>query len=238
MGVGKDLTGQKFGELTVIRKSEIKKSNRTAWECQCLCGNKTIVITNHLTSGHTRSCGCLQKKVTAKMNPMIDLKGQHFGRLTVIERAPNRKKSVCWKCLCSCGNYCIVSSQNLRKGKTMSCGCLTSKGEEMISIWLNQHQIQYEKQKTFDTCRNPKTNYLLRFDFFINNQFLLEYDGITHFKATKGWNTEEAVSKMRYNDSIKNKWAKLNGIPLYRISYSDIYNKEKLNEILGKILKL
>ena len=56
---GIDLTGKKFGELTVIKKSEIKKNNRVAWECKCSCGNSTVVITNHLTSGHTKSCGCL-----------------------------------------------------------------------------------------------------------------------------------------------------------------------------------
>ena len=54
-----DLTGKTFGELYVIEKSNVKKSNRVSWKCKCSCGNETIVITNHLTSGHTKSCGCL-----------------------------------------------------------------------------------------------------------------------------------------------------------------------------------
>lgn len=54
-----NLTGKIFGDLTVIQKSDIKKNNRIAWICKCACGNETTVITNHLTSGHTKSCGCL-----------------------------------------------------------------------------------------------------------------------------------------------------------------------------------
>ena len=54
-----NLSGKKFGELTVIEKSNIRKSNRVSWRCKCSCGKETIVITNHLTSGHTQSCGCL-----------------------------------------------------------------------------------------------------------------------------------------------------------------------------------
>ena len=54
-----DLTGKIFNKLTVIKKADIKKSNRLAWHCVCECGNEVDVITNHLTSGHTGSCGCL-----------------------------------------------------------------------------------------------------------------------------------------------------------------------------------
>lgn len=35
----------------------------------------------------------------------------------------------------------------------------------------------FEQQKTFETCRNQKTNALLKFDFYINNQYLIEFDG-------------------------------------------------------------
>ena len=58
----KDLTGHRFGRL--IAKSPIKKvgSNRRAysWLCVCDCGSEAIVDTGHLSSGHTKSCGCAQ----------------------------------------------------------------------------------------------------------------------------------------------------------------------------------
>lgn len=232
-----DLTGKTFGELYVIEKSNVKKSNRVSWKCKCSCGNETIVITNHLTSGHTKSCGCLQKKATSQLNPAIDIKNQRFGKLIALERAPSRNKHTYWKCKCDCGNYCKVRTQSLKQGHTMSCGCISSQGEEKIAIWLKENNIIFEQQKTFNDCRSTNTNCLLRFDFFINNKILLEYDGITHLRATGGWNNEDAVKNMQNRDSIKNIWAKNNNIPLYRITYNDIYTEEKLNEVLSKIIK-
>ena len=55
-----DLTGRKFGMLTVKGVSKIRKSNSLCWDCTCDCGKDTVVVTNYLNSGHTRSCGCLR----------------------------------------------------------------------------------------------------------------------------------------------------------------------------------
>ena len=55
-----DLTGQRFGKLTVTGPAE-NIGSRTAWRCRCDCGQETVVKTCHLRSGHTRSCGCLYK---------------------------------------------------------------------------------------------------------------------------------------------------------------------------------
>ena len=54
----------------------------------------------------------------------IDLTGQRFGKLTVIEKAETLNKNARFKCRCDCGNEMIVESQKLRNGKTNSCGCL------------------------------------------------------------------------------------------------------------------
>ena len=53
-----DLTGQRFGRLTVVEISEIKDGN-VFWLCRCDCGNMTVVTRRNLQSGNTRSCGCL-----------------------------------------------------------------------------------------------------------------------------------------------------------------------------------
>lgn len=55
-----DLTGQRFGRLTVIKRVENKKS-QAVWLCQCDCGNTTQVISAKLNNGHTKSCGCYAK---------------------------------------------------------------------------------------------------------------------------------------------------------------------------------
>lgn len=130
MGKVKDLTGQKFGRLTVINKTKDDK-NQTKWLCQCSCGNTTTVNTKSLTTGHTKSCGCLRKDTLSEMT-YIDLTGQVFGKLTVIKRAedyisPKGQHSTQWLCECDCGNELIVRGGNLTNGHTQSCGCFALK---------------------------------------------------------------------------------------------------------------
>lgn len=59
-----DITGQRFGRLVALRKEPSPLRN-TRWRCKCDCGAETIVILAKLRSGHTRSCGCLQKETRA-----------------------------------------------------------------------------------------------------------------------------------------------------------------------------
>lgn len=65
------------------------------------------------------------------MGKVIDLVGEKFGELAVLERAKkpdgSRSTSAFWLCQCSCGNKKVISGNVLRQGKARSCGCLTSK---------------------------------------------------------------------------------------------------------------
>ena len=56
-----DLVGMRFGLLTVESRNEEASSQakRICWNCLCDCGTYKVVPTNLLTSGHTKSCGCL-----------------------------------------------------------------------------------------------------------------------------------------------------------------------------------
>lgn len=66
-----DLTGKTFDRLTVIERKGIDKRGYALWLCECDCGNSYITSGKNLTSGHTRSCGCLQKEVVS--NQMKEL---------------------------------------------------------------------------------------------------------------------------------------------------------------------
>lgn len=57
------------------------------------------------------------------MGSFIDMTGQKYGRLTVVERVQVKKWRVHWLCQCDCGNKVVVESSNLRNGNTQSCGC-------------------------------------------------------------------------------------------------------------------
>lgn len=53
----RDLTGKKFGKLTVINRVD-NKGEKVCWLCKCDCGNETCVTTSNLVTGHIKSCGC------------------------------------------------------------------------------------------------------------------------------------------------------------------------------------
>lgn len=55
-----DLTGQRFGRLTVIKRVE-NNGKKVMWLCRCDCGNETTVFSGYLRNGDTKSCGCLSK---------------------------------------------------------------------------------------------------------------------------------------------------------------------------------
>lgn len=216
----KDITGQKFGRLTVIEDTGKRQSGAVVWRCKCDCGNETEVTTGNLQSGHTTSCGCYAKEHTGETLSK-DLTGQRFGRLVALERIPGTKDiPTRWKCQCDCGNIAYVSSSCLlRPHGTKSCGCLRSAGEEKILELLRANNIQFEYQKTFDDCRFPNTNSLAIFDFYIDNKYIIEYDGEQHYKVV-GWNTEENFKRIKYRDAYKNKWCKEHNIPIIRIPYT------------------
>lgn len=125
-----DLIGKRFGRLTVIGYDHTNPHGDTCWLCECDCGNRTVVIRYNLTSGSTRSCGCISHESE-------DLSGMKFNMLTVVERVerlPNGK--TLWRCICDCGNETIVEGYNLKSGGTKSCGCLQ---KEMSSKYKTTH---------------------------------------------------------------------------------------------------
>lgn len=60
-----DLTGQRFGRLTVVAVIRGNSKGRLKWECRCDCGGSTTTPTHCLRGGHTQSCGCLQRERTS-----------------------------------------------------------------------------------------------------------------------------------------------------------------------------
>lgn len=121
-----DLTGQRYGRLTVVEqaKTHVTPGGRNVymWRCVCDCGKESIVSTSALRSGDTKSCGCLQRE-RAHEASFIDISGNRYGRLVAIN--PIRKNNgIYWVCKCDCGNTTEVLPQHLNRGLIRSCGCL------------------------------------------------------------------------------------------------------------------
>lgn len=137
-----DLTGQKFGRLTVVERDWGVASKKGAfWKCLCSCGNQKTVSGAALKSGATQSCGCLNKDINSQPKQINRMIGKRFGRLTVLDRAGTHvsaggQKKPLWLCRCDCGNEATVTSQDLKSGHTKSCGCLPTKqkGDRLIDL--------------------------------------------------------------------------------------------------------
>lgn len=114
----KDITGETFHLLSVIRHLDVNDKRKDLWLCRCECGKAIVATRSDLIHGRKRSCG-------ASIHRYIDITGQRFGRLTAIkEMGTTESGDKNWLCQCSCGNKVVVRSYTLRKGLTRSCGCL------------------------------------------------------------------------------------------------------------------
>ena len=167
-----------------------------------------------------------------------DLTNQTFAYLTPISYVGQTKdRKALWLCKCKCGNEIIISASNLKTGNSKSCGCLKeSAGEMKIREILEQQNIKFETQKTFETCRFISTNALARFDFYLPEyHILIEYDGIQHFIQRNNWEKLEDVQK---RDNYKTQWCKENNISLIRIPYTDYIklSKEYLLSLIKSVL--
>jgi hypothetical protein len=231
--VCKDLTGQKFGRLTVVNRVGENNGVFTMWSCKCDCGNECSTSSKNLIYGRTNSCGCL--KVDNLSKRCNDLTGRRFGKLVVKEKTGLRSRGlVVWKCTCDCGGECNASSRNLLSGYKTSCGCLVSNGERSIQNLLEKSHIKYEPQKYFSDLRLSHNSFA-KFDFFVEDKYMIEFDGEQHFKFTGGWNTESHFTKTKKNDKIKNEYCKKNNIPIIRIPYT--VKEIKLEDLLLETTK-
>lgn len=229
----KNLLGQKFGRLFVLEENGRDNHKNVIWKCQCDCGTIKDVRGTHLTQGKVLSCGCLQKERTSEASRK-NIEGQKFGLLLALKPTESIKNdSVVWECQCECGALSYHSVRDLNSGHVSSCGCLTrSKGELKIERLLKGAGLHFETEKSFDTCRFSDTNRKARFDFFVEDEYLIEYDGPQHFESGSGdFDSPEQVLKIQEHDTIKNQWCIDNNIPLIRIPYVQL-NQLTIKDLL------
>lgn len=70
----KDLTNKRFGKLLVTSRAENDKYGNSRWNCTCDCGNKKTIVGYCLTTGITKSCGCLAKENHRRTHNQSDTK--------------------------------------------------------------------------------------------------------------------------------------------------------------------
>ena len=130
-GVGfKDETGKTYGMLKVIEYiPELKK-----YKCRCSCGEYTLANGSDLRNGSKKTCG---------NHKYIDLQGKIFGDWKVLSRADDNS----WNCVClACGTQRVVLGQNLRNGRSTSCGC--NSGKKKAQSFHNTMKMKYGELST------------------------------------------------------------------------------------------
>lgn len=183
IGRTEDLTGRRFGKLTVLERDSDYISPSGAhsvkWKCKCDCGVVLAARSSHLKEGRSKSCGwCNGGK-------LIDIVGQRFGNLVVIEKIDDKRTR--YKCECDCGNIVSVNGYNLRHGIANPCSCsqrfqsgennATYKhggtGTRLYGIW----------QGMLNRCRNPKVE---RYNHY-GGKGVVVCDEWKDFSTFRGW---------------------------------------------------
>lgn len=140
-----DMTGQRYGQLTVIEKAYLKNGHMF-WKCKCDCGNEKIIDGSKLRDGTTKACGCLRGK------GYKDLVGKRFGMLEVMEKVGTDNNShVMYLCKCDCGNIKTMLSNHIQISK--SCGCMH--GANFKTHGMGKTRLFYIWSNMKQRCQNP-----------------------------------------------------------------------------------
>ena len=220
-----DLSGQIFGKLKVLYLDEENSCHGARWFCECECGTIKSIMAASLKAGRTKSCGCQTSKIISEANSPI-LPNQRYGKWQVIKKDDEHHlgQGAYWICQCDCGTTKSVKAANLRNGSSLSCGCLSSSGEWIISNLLSQLNYNYQTQFSFDDLIGDV--YPLRFDFAVfdnqNNLIaLIEYQGEQHYINREFFDKKLKFEKRQEYDQRKRDYCQQKGIKLIEIPYWD-----------------
>lgn len=152
------------------------------------------------------------------VNPNLDTKSRRY------------IKGICPCCQQETDKW--IRLDGIKNGIVLSCGCLDSNRSYLSTVIdniLQENNYKVIKEKTFEDCRFPNSNRLARFDFWVNDQYIIEYDGEQHFKP--GFGISEAEYKeYQQRDQYKTNWCISHKIPLIRIPY---YHKDiTINDLI------
>lgn len=242
--IGKVINGVKV--LAIDVNHNYYQGEGTGWVCECPgCHEKFPASARKVIDGRIRSCGELDcKRIThvtrAKYNNTKYI-GKIFGYLKVENirygdtyYANTSIKSIIWDCEClNCGKHKSFPAISIVKGNNQSCGCMTSLHEKMIINILDEHNIQYEREVSYNGLYGVNGGNL-RFDFKIykdaTHYILLEFQGNQHFERVNNyWDFDS----LQIHDNRKKDFCKKNNINL--IELSGRYTKEKMEIELKKL---
>ena len=192
------------------------------------CGNTYGVSPHNFLKGkRCPYCAGLVKKTDKQFKQEIyDLVGNEY---TFLDKYINDRTKIKVRHEVCCNTY-EVSPNNFIKGNRCPY-CHTPKGETFISKILDNFNLNYDFQKTFD---NLKDNNLLSYDFYIPDQnILIEYQGVQHYQPIDYFGGETAFKKQQKHDQMKLDYAKNHGYNLIAVPYTE----DSLSKIKKYLIK-
>lgn len=224
-----DLTDMRFGRLHVEYRASDKISpsgvHSVMYHCKCDCGNEIDVNAGSLKSGRTKSCGCFNRD-SVRARTSKNLKEQRFGRLVAIKPVDiilsSGKHKQEWLCRCDCGNKVIVSTNNLVRGHSKSCGCYKSDvTRERMSVNLSEQTFGYltVKEKIVNVDKfTKKTRVLWNCKCKCGNNILVPSDRLTGgITKSCGCYNKERTHDTNFQNLKGNRYGILTVMPDYYI---------------------
>ena len=241
-----DLTGQRFGRLTVIKYLHERKypnghGTHSLYLCKCDCGNEKIVTETNLESNSVKSCGCYRREFQVP-----DFIGKKFGMLKVIDRVYKNEKPV-WMCECDCGNICYRSTVSLKSSGFHSCGCYQKTrigdlkrkhgmtGTRVFSIYCNikrrcynpnDREYIYYGGKGIALCDEWLNDFSAFYEWAKHNGYndSLTIDRIDNSKGYSPENCRWATRKEQNNNTTRCRFFEYNGETLNIAQICEKYN--------------
>lgn len=163
---------------------------------------------NHVLSG----CGCKmcwnERRHLSQRKSHEEFLKEIGDSCSVLEKYKGAREKIKFKC--KKGRVFDMRPNDILYAKHGCPLCATrvnSKGVQSITSVLENMKLMYFKEQSFSDCRNPRTNYLLPFDFFIPElNLIIEYDGEFHYKVPDSMGGSIALKGTKYRDSVKNEY--------------------------------
>ncbi|MGL4948140.1 MAG: hypothetical protein ACRC42_02020 [Mycoplasma sp.] len=226
-----EMSGKEIDKKYKYLSSFTKKSSKAVFECLD-CGNIFKMTPSNMLFGQ----GCPPCKIAESRKRFshddfaLLINEKYDNAYTVLDTLEysNMHSDIMVKHN-TCGGIFKINARTFYNNGSPLC-CNISSGELLISKFLNDNNIAFEQQKTFDGCKNIKN---LRFDFYIEQlNTVIEYDGEFHYETFGNMTNLEYVQN---NDNIKNVYCATNNITIIRIPY---WEKENIQNILNDKLKI
>lgn len=232
-----DMSNQIYKNWKILQRAEppehIKnKSASVWWLCECIqCKSHKVLNGSEIRANKSGACKCkeVKNKVKSK-NKLTTINNVHkvkneigniYGKLLVKSFAYVKNSHAYWNCECECGKQVVVKGNALRTQAIQSCGCQRSRKETEIAIILDNNNIIYQREFTFEDLKDKGR---LRFDFAIFNQNnkligLIEYQGQQHYEPNNKFSRNGLLQE---HDNMKLIYCKQHNIPLLILNKDNI----------------